>query len=108
MSTDLDTLRRDFDGDIIEAGDADYESASRTILAAGSPVHVLRPATVRDVQAGVRFAAATGLSLSVRGGGHSLTGFGTNHGGIVIDLSRLPQVQDNHQPNNNEPNAGCH
>ena len=93
MSTDLDTLRRDFDGDIIEAGDADYESASRTVLAAGSPVHVLRPATVRDVQAGVRFAAATGLSLSVRGGGHSLTGFGTNHGGIVIDLSRLAEVE---------------
>ena len=93
MSTDLDTLRRDFDGDIIEAGDADYESASRTILAAGSPVHVLRPATVQDVQAGVRFAAATGLSLSVRGGGHSLTGFGTNDGGIVIDLGRLAEVE---------------
>jgi FAD/FMN-containing dehydrogenase len=93
MSTELDSLRRDFDGDIIEAGDADYESASRTVLAAGSPVHVLRPATVRDVQAGVRFAAATGLSLSVRGGGHSLTGFGTNDGGIVIDLSRLAQVE---------------
>lgn len=93
MTTALDTLRRDFDGDIIEAGDADYESASRTILAAGSPVHVLRPATVRDVQAGVRFSAATGLSLSVRGGGHSLSGFGTNDGGIVIDLSRLAEVE---------------
>ncbi len=46
MSTALDTLRRDFGGDIIEAGDADYESASRTVLAAGSPVHVVRPASV--------------------------------------------------------------
>jgi FAD/FMN-containing dehydrogenase len=93
MSTELDTLRRDFDGDIIQAGDADYESASRTVLAAGSPVHVLRPATIRDVQAGVRFAAATGLPLAVRGGGHGLTGFGTNDGGMVIDLGRLAEVE---------------
>ena len=93
MSTDLQTLRRDFDGTIIEAGDADYETASRTILAAGSPVHVLRPASLRDVQAGVRFAAASGLSLSVRGGGHSFPGFGTNDDGIVIDLSRLADVE---------------
>jgi FAD/FMN-containing dehydrogenase len=45
------------------------------------------------VQAGVRFAASTGLSLSVRGGGHGFPGFGTNDGGIVIDLSRLADVE---------------
>ncbi len=33
------------------------------------------------------------LELSVRGGGHSAPGFGTNDGGVVIDLSLLRGVQ---------------
>ncbi|HEU5386247.1 MAG TPA: FAD-binding oxidoreductase [Streptosporangiaceae bacterium] len=93
MSSALETLRRDFGGDIIEPGGADYESASRTLLTSGKPAYVLRPGSVRDVQEGVRFAAGTGLSLSVRGGGHSFPGFGTNDGGVVIDLSRLASVE---------------
>jgi FAD/FMN-containing dehydrogenase len=93
MSSALEALRRDFGGDIIEPGAADYESASHTVLAQGSPAYVLRPASVEDVQAGVRFAAAEGLVLSVRGGGHSFPGFGTNDGGVVIDLGRLAEVE---------------
>src|SRR5690348_8747891 len=93
MSSALETLRRDFGGDIIEPGGAEYESASRTVLAAGSPARVLRPKSAGDVQAGVRFAASAGLSLSVRGGGHGFAGFGTNDGGVVIDLSDLADVE---------------
>ena len=93
MSSALETLRRDFGGDIIEPGEAEYESARRTVLASGSPAHVLRPKNVGDMQAGVRFAARTGYLLSVRGGGHSYAGFGTNDGGLVIDLSRLANVE---------------
>ncbi|MEU7895895.1 FAD-binding oxidoreductase [Nonomuraea sp. NPDC049152] len=93
MSSALETLRRDFGGDIIEPGAAEYESASRSVLASGSPAYVLRPKSVEDVQAGVRFAAGTGLSLSVRGGGHGFPGFGTNDDGVVIDLSNLATVE---------------
>ena len=93
MSSALETLRRDFGGDIIEPGGAEYESARRSVLASGSPAHVLRPKSVGDVRAGVRFASSAGLLLSVRGGGHSFAGFGTNDGGVVIDLSRLANVE---------------
>ena len=93
MSSTLETLRRDFGGDIIEPGGAEYESASRSVLASGSPAYVLRPKTVGDVQVGVRFAASAGLLLSVRGGGHGFPGFGTNDGGVVIDLSKLANVE---------------
>jgi FAD/FMN-containing dehydrogenase len=59
----------------------------------GTPAYVLQPKIVGDVQAGVRFAASAGLLLSVRGGGHAFPGFGTNDGGVVIDLSKLANVE---------------
>ncbi|MEV0234400.1 FAD-binding oxidoreductase [Nonomuraea sp. NPDC050786] len=93
MSSTLETLRRDFGGDIIEPGAAEYESASRSVLASGSPAYVLRPKSVVDVRAAVGFAADAGLALSVRGGGHAFAGFGTNDGGVVIDLSLLATVE---------------
>lgn len=93
MSSALETLRHDFGGDIIEPGAAEYASASRSVLASGSPACVLRPESVGDVRAGVGFAAGTGLSLSVRGGGHGFAGFGTNDDGVVIDLGDLANVE---------------
>jgi FAD/FMN-containing dehydrogenase len=93
MNSPLETLRRDFGGDIIEPGAPEYEAASRAVFASGSPAYVLRPRTVEDVQADVRFAAAAGLVLSVRGGGHGFPGFGTNDGGVVIDLGGLSNVE---------------
>jgi FAD/FMN-containing dehydrogenase len=93
MSSALEILRPGFDGDIVEPGHAEYESARGSVLASGSPAYVLRPASAEDVRAGVRFTTAAGLSLSVRGGGHSFSGFGTNDGGVVIDLSRLANVE---------------
>jgi FAD/FMN-containing dehydrogenase len=93
MSSARKTLRRDFGGAIIEPGGAEYESASGTLLATGKPAWVLRPGSVEDVRAGVRFAASSGLALSVRGGGHGFPGFGTNDGGVVIDLSQLGNVE---------------
>ncbi|MGW4475059.1 FAD-binding oxidoreductase [Nonomuraea sp. NPDC004354] len=93
MSSALETLRRHFGGDIIEPGGAEYESARRSVLASGSPAYVLRPESVGDVQAGVRFAAGAGLVLAVRGGGHGFPGFGTNDGGVVLDLGELADVE---------------
>ena len=93
MSSALEALRRDFGGDIIEPGGTEYEAASRTVLAAGSPAYVVRPTRVSDVQAAVTFARDAGLPLSVRGGGHSFPGFGTNVDGVVIDLRGLAGVE---------------
>jgi FAD/FMN-containing dehydrogenase len=93
MSSMLETIGRDFGGDIIEPDGAGYESARRTVLASGTPAYVFRPETAADVRAAVRFAAGSGLPLSVRGGGHAFAGFGTNDGGVVIDLGRMTDVE---------------
>ncbi len=93
MNSAREVLRRGFGGDIIEPGAAEYASASRSLFASGSPAYVLRPDTVGDVQAAVRFATRAGLVLSVRGGGHGFPGFATNDGGVVIDLGNLATVE---------------
>ena len=93
MSSAVEDLGRDFGGEIIEPGGAEYEAVSGSVLVAGSPAVVVRPSTVADVQKAVRFAADSGLELSVRGGGHAFAGFGTNDGGVVIDLSKLAGVE---------------
>jgi FAD/FMN-containing dehydrogenase len=89
----VDTLRRSFRGAVVEPWAVEYEAARRSLFASGSPAVVLRPTGVRDVQTGVRFAARAGLPLSVRGGGHGFPGFGTNDGGVVLDLRDLADVE---------------
>ena len=57
------------------------------------PLAVLRAEQVGDVIAAVRCAGEHGLDLSVRGGVHSGPGFGTNDGGLVIDMGQMRTVR---------------
>lgn len=88
------SLRGRFHGDLLTPADPAYGEA-RVIwngMVARSPGLIARCADVADVQAAVRAAAATGVLTAVRCGGHSLAGYGTCDGGMVIDLSRMRQV----------------
>src|SRR5205823_9663028 len=57
------------------------------------PAIVARCTRVEDVVAAVRFARASDLVIAVRGGGHSVAGFSTCDGGMVIDLSGMREVR---------------
>ena len=59
------------------------------------PALIARCAGVSDVQQAVGFARSHELRLSLRGGGHSAPGYGTNDGGLVIDLSPMKGIQVN-------------
>ncbi|MFB3739870.1 MAG: FAD-binding oxidoreductase, partial [Candidatus Velamenicoccus archaeovorus] len=91
----IDDLRAGVRGDVIGPEDEGYEQARRVYNAMidRRPAVVVRPVNVGDVMAAVAFAREHGLDLSVRGGGHSVPGFGTNDGGVVIDLSRMRGVR---------------
>ena len=45
------------------------------------------------MQQAVAFARTHDLLVSVRGGGHSAPGYGTNDGGLVIDLSPMKGIR---------------
>ncbi|HET8784392.1 MAG TPA: FAD-binding oxidoreductase, partial [Candidatus Limnocylindrales bacterium] len=89
-----DELRRSFAGEIIEPGSSDYDDARRVWnpVFVRRPALIVRPTTVKDVIAAVRFGRDRGLEIAVRGGGHSALGYSTSEGGLVIDLRRMNAV----------------
>jgi FAD/FMN-containing dehydrogenase len=91
----LDKLREQVRGDVITAEDDRYESARRVNnwMIDKRPDLVMRPVNAGDVIAAVNFAREGGFDLAIRGGGHSVPGFGTYDGGVVVDLSRMRGVR---------------
>ena len=88
------SLHGKFSGDLLGPAHPAYAKA-RVIwngMVARSPGLIAQCADVADVQAAVRAGAATGVLTAVRCGGHSLAGYSTCEGGMVIDLSKMRQV----------------
>ncbi|MBL7519061.1 FAD-dependent oxidoreductase, partial [Frankia sp. CNm7] len=87
-------LRRHFRGAVLQPGEEGYDEARRVWNGAidRHPALIARCAGADDVQAAVRFAREHDLPVAVRGGGHSVLGYGVCDGGVVIDLSHLKAV----------------
>jgi FAD/FMN-containing dehydrogenase len=91
----LSKFRDSFRGRLIVSGDPDYDR-SRVVwnaVADRYPALIARCTGTADVVAALRFARQHDLTVAVRGGGHSVAGFGTCDGGVVIDLSGMRAVQ---------------
>src|SRR2546428_8979071 len=87
----LEKLRENFRGQLVVPGDAEYDR-SRAVwnaVADRYPAIVARCTRVDDVVDAVRFARERDLVIAVRGGGHSVAGFSTCDGGMVIELSGM-------------------
>ena len=94
MSDTIKTLSEKVRGRVITPSDSDYDDARAVYNA----MHDRRPRAViqcldaADVMAVVAAARDGGLDLAIRGGGHSVPGFGTVDDGLVIDLSPMKSV----------------
>ena len=91
----LAELRQGFRGAVIEPGAPEYDEARAVYNAMFDrrPAVILRPAGTADVIRAVGLARLSGLPLAVRSGGHSLAGFSSVDGGIVLDLRGLKGIR---------------
>lgn len=88
---DLSAFRDRFGGQLVGPDDPEYDQARIVwnAMADRRPALIARCTNVEDVIAALRFARDQELVVAVRGGGHSVAGFSTCDGGLVIDLSRM-------------------
>jgi FAD/FMN-containing dehydrogenase len=81
-------------GSLLQPGDEGFDDARRVWngIHDRHPALIARCATPDDVVAAVNFARDSGLTVAVRGGGHSAPGYGTCDDGIVIDLAPMDAI----------------
>ena len=103
------SLQYRFKGALLRPGESGYEEA-RTVwngMVARAPGLIARCANVTDVQSAIRAASEIGILTAVRCGGHSLAGFSTCDGGLVIDLSSMRQVTVDPETRRARVAGGC-
>jgi FAD/FMN-containing dehydrogenase len=83
-----------FRGAIIRQTDKDAERVKRVwnSLIDRRPAMIVQCSGVADVVEAIKLARQNGLLLSVRGGGHNVSGSAICDGGLVIDLSAMRAV----------------
>jgi hypothetical protein len=98
-----------FKGNLLRPGESAYEDA-RVVwngMVARAPGLIARCTDVSDVQNAIRAGSEAGIVTAVRCGGHSLAGFSTCDGGMVIDLSGMRQVTVDPQARRARIAGGC-
>ena len=82
-------------GRLVQPGDGGYDEARRVWngMIDRRPALIARCAGPADVMAAVRFARDHRLLVSVKGGGHNITGNAVCEGGLMIDLSPMKSVR---------------
>ena len=91
----ISELRSSIHGRVIGPDDVAYDKA-RAIFYGGfdrRPAIIVQVADTSDIARVIALARETGLDLAVRSGGHSNAGHSVNEGGIVLDLSKMRDLQ---------------
>jgi len=91
----LENLQAELRGEVILPGQDRYDESRKVYNAMidKRPAVIVRATGAADVMVAVKAAHAAGLAVAIRGGGHSVPGFGTADGAMVIDLQRMRGVR---------------
>ncbi len=88
---DMSPLRSDVSGTVFSRDDDGF-TAALALYATPGPALIVRAASAADVVASVRFAAAEGLGVAVRSGGHAGPIFSPGTDTLLIDLHALNTI----------------
>lgn len=88
----IDELRDGRAGQALLPGDTGWGANPPIYPAPGEPAAVVRPETTAQVGEALRFAAAAGIGVAVRSGGHGGGRFDID-GGVVIELSNFAGIE---------------
>ena len=88
-------LQPSFKGKILFEGDVEYDSARQIWngMINRKPALIAQCLDKEDIIQAVKFARKNELLVSVRGGGHNVSGNAVCNGGIMIDLSLMKKVE---------------
>jgi len=86
-----DSLR----GRLLQRGDDGYDEARKLFngMIDRRPALIAQCHGAADIAAAVRFAREHNLIVSIKGGGHSVTGNAVCYGGLMIDPSRMKSIR---------------
>jgi FAD/FMN-containing dehydrogenase len=88
-------IRSRLRGDVLGPDDVGYDAA-RSLwngMIERRPAVIARCQGVEDIRRALAFARARGLLVSVRGGGHNVTGNAVADGGLMVDLSAMRSIR---------------
>jgi FAD/FMN-containing dehydrogenase len=91
----LRELRGSLAGDVLAPGDREYDRARLcfNLLIDRRPAVIARCVHAKDVATALAFGQERDLEIAVRGGGHNPAGHCAVDDGLVIDLSRMRNVE---------------
>jgi FAD/FMN-containing dehydrogenase len=100
-----DSLR----GQLLFAGDQGYDHARAlwNAMIDKHPALIVRCEGALDVVNSINFARENNLRVSVRGGGHSISGKSVCEGGLMIDMSNMNSVRVNQSASTARADGGC-
>src|SRR4051794_22114342 len=89
-----DHLKSTYSGDIWRPEDPGYDDLRmvKNGMIDRRPALIARPADEQSVAALVNLAREREVPLAIRCGGHSVSGFGTCDGGVLIDMGAFNSV----------------
>jgi FAD/FMN-containing dehydrogenase len=102
-------LRDSMRGALLLSGDDGYDHARAVWngMIDKRPALIARCEGAADVSQAMTFASERDLLVSVRGGGHSISGKAVCEGGLMIDLSNMNSVRVDHSAGTARADGGC-
>ena len=87
----LNDFRSALRGTVLVPGDSSYDITRQIFnsMIDKRPAAIARCMSAADVVASVLFARSEGLEVSMRGGGHNVSGKAVSDGGVMIDLAPM-------------------